>query len=552
MDKIILKYVLQNAVKFNGKANPKAILGKVLQEREDLRNHMEDVKKHIDKIVKEVNALSLDEQKKRLESLAPELLEKKEIVEKRLPELKGVRKNPVFRFEPSPSGPMHIGHIVTFLLNSEYVKKYKGKLILRLADTDPDNIYVPAYRMLVEDAKWLAGINFKTYTQSDRMDLYYMYAVRLINDGYAYVCKCSQEEFKVCVDEKEGCRCRGKDVEHNLIEWRKMLEHYNDGDAVLRLKTDMQHKNPAIRDFALFRINTSEHPRQGKKYRVWPLYNFSVAIDDMEMGVSYIIRGKDHTVNTDRQKWLYEYLQRDLPIFHHIGRINFTGLRVSASETRRLIEEGKYSDWDDIRLPFVRAYKKKGISREAFVKYVYELGPSKTDKVVDYEDFIKKIYAFNKEVIDRKANRYFVIFDKKKIKIKNAPKMRVKAPLHPEISRWLARKRKFKTSDEFYVDDDIDNRKMYRFMHLFNFKNKSFVGKDFDAKLNAVLIDWLPVSDDLVNVEVVMPSNEIKKGIGESNLRKVKEGEIVQFERKFFARCVRKEKEKLIFYFTHK
>ena len=552
MDKLILKYALQNAVKYNGKANPGAILGKVLAEREELRNQRKEVLEHITKIVNEVNNLPADEQLKRLNELAPELLEKKEVGKKQLPELKGITKNPVFRFEPNPSGALHIGHVVNVLLMSEYAKKYKGKFIVRIADTDPEEIDVEAYKLVIDDIRWLTNIDFKTYIQSDRMDLYYMYATRLIKEHYAYVCKCRQDEFKSTSDRMMECPCRSNSVEKNLIEWRKMLDEYMDGDAVVRLKTDMRHKNPAVRDFPLLRINTTEHPKQGKKYRAWPLYNFSVTIDDIEMGITYIIRGKDHTVNTERQKYIYNYLKANLPVFHHIGRINFIGMRVSKSATRDEIKQGKFTGWDDPRLPFVMAFKRRGIRPEAFVRYTHELGPSVVDKVVEYEEFMKMIYSFNRDVIDRKANRYFVIFDQKKIKIKNAPKMSVKAPLHPEISRWFARKRKFKTSDEFYADEDIKKGKMYRFMHLFNFKDNAFISKDHDPKLNAQMIDWLPVSDDLVNVEVVMPSNEIKKGLGESNLRMVKVNDIVQFERKFFARCDRKEKEKIVFYFAHK
>lgn len=553
MKEDILRIALENAVKYGGKCDAGSIIGRLLGKNPKLKEKIKDVAKDVNKIVHEVNKLSLDEQKNRLLLIDPHALDEKEVIKekKTLPELKNVGKNPVFRFEPSPSGRLHLGHIYVLLLNSEYTKRYNGKLILRIADTNAEKIEPEAYKTHVEDAKWLTGMEPDVQVQSDRMEIYYNYAEKLLKAGHAYVCRCSSEDFKKLIDNKEACQCRDNSIKVNLKEWEAMHRTYKEGDGVVRIKTDVKHPNPAVRDWPAFRVVLSEHARQGKKYRVWPLMNFSVAIDDIEMGLTHVIRGKDQIVNMDRQAYIFNYLKIKIPEYVHVGRINFDGVELSKTKTAEAIKAGKYSGWDDPRLPLVRVFRRRGIKPEAFVKYVTGVGPSKVDKVVNYEEFMKEIYTYNREIIDKEANRYFFIINPKTMKIKNAPKMEIKASIYPGREDAKSMTRKFITNDEFLVDDNVDD-KTYRFMHLLNFKNKTFLSKEHDPNLKAKLIDWLPNSKDLVDVEVLMNDGNILKGKGESNLKQLKTGDMVQFERKFFARLDSKEGNKMTFYFTHK
>ena len=194
----ILIYALQNALKFNGKANQGAVIGKVLSENNDL--DPKKIAKQISLIIKQVNKLSIKQQQAKLEKLAPNISKEKKPVEKEhvLKELRNAEKGKVImRFAPSPSGPMHLGHAYGISLSSEYCKKYNGKFILRIEDTNPENIYEPAYNMLQEDAKWITKNNIsRVIIQSDRLGYYYDYAEKLINFGKAYVCTCNPDDFK--------------------------------------------------------------------------------------------------------------------------------------------------------------------------------------------------------------------------------------------------------------------------------------------------------------------------------------------------------------------
>ncbi len=563
MKKEALKYALQNAIHFNGKANPGAVIGKLISENPKLKYKIKEIAKEVNQIVKKVNSLSLAQQLEQLKKIAPELLEeKKKKVKKGLKELPNAKKGKVvMRFEPSPSGPLHIGHAYVLSLNSEYCKKYNGKLILRISDTNPEKIYSPAYKMIQNDAQWLTKDNIKqVIIQSDRLGYYYDYAEKLISMGKAYVCTCDPDVFRDLIFNKKPCPCRDLSVKEQLRRWDKMFGEYAEGEAVVRIKTDIQHKNPALRDWPALRINEHEHPRTGTKQRVWPLMNFSVAVDDIELGITHVIRAKDHMDNALKQEYIYKYLKKKPPVNIFVGRINFIDLKISASETRKLIEYKKFSDWDDIRLPFLAALRRRGYQPEAFVKYAIDVGVTENDKKVSKQEFFKAIDAFNREVIEFKANRYFFIKDPVKIRISDCPEQTLKLKLHPDDPKRGYRE--FKTKSEFYVTKEdykqFKSNKLYRLMDCLNFvkKGSKFIFDSFDyaeyKKRGTAIIHWLPVQKGLVNTNILMPDGKEIKGLAEHSVIKLKQGDIIQFERTGFCRLDKKNKNKLEFWFLHR
>lgn len=396
----IRAYALKNAISYNGKSQAGSVISALFHE--GLKK--EDVKKNIKKInsiVKEINSISLEKQKKEFEKLKEEISERK--VREGLEELPNVEKGVVMRFAPSASGPFHIGHALVFCLNILYVKKYGGKLYLRIEDTNPENVYKPAYKMLSEEAKWLSDKKAEIVIQSERMKLYYDYAKKLINKNAAYICTCSGDEFREFVKQKKDCPCRSLSVKENLGRWGKMLDKkgYKQGEVVLRFRTlesegGMKHKNPAMRDFPLARINETKHPLQRNKYRVWPLMNLAVATDDIEMKMTHIIRGKDHRDNAQRQKMIYEVLNKKFPWTGFLGRIHFKSLELSTTKMRQGIEQGKYSGWDDKKLPTIASLKKQGYKPEAFLRLAEQIGLSENDKVIDRKEYFRLLDNFNK------------------------------------------------------------------------------------------------------------------------------------------------------------
>jgi glutamyl-tRNA synthetase len=171
---------------------------------------------------------------------------------------------------------------------------------------------------------------------------------------------------------------------------------YNEGEAVVRFKSDLNNPNPAMRDFPLARIDLHEHPIQKKKYRVWPLMNLSVAVDDIELNMTHIIRGKDHMDNAKRQKMIFDVFGKEFPKTYFIGRIKFTDLVLSKRKISEKIKEGVFSGEEDESLPTIASLRKRGYTRNAFVKFVEQRGITEVDKVISGKDLFEVLDNFNK------------------------------------------------------------------------------------------------------------------------------------------------------------
>lgn len=396
-EKKVRAYALKNALVHKGKAQPGSVIAGLFHEGLK-KSEVKKYSKKISEIVKEVNSLSFEQQEKEFKKLGKKISKRK--IREGLKELPGAKKGKVvMRLAPSASGPMHVAHAMTAALSYLYVKKYGGKFYVRIEDTNPENIYKPAYKMLKDESKWLFKGKAKIVIQSDRIKIYYTYVKKLIDKGSAYVCECSQSEFKKFVSAKKDCPCRKLRKQENQKRWEKMLDEkgYKEGEAVLRFKSGMKQKNPAMRDFPLARINLTSHPKQGKKYRVWPLMNLAVAVDDIEMKMTHIIRGKDHRDNAKRQEMIYKVLGKKSLWTAFIGRTKFKDMELSTTKIRQAIEKGKYKGWDDKRLPTIASLKKQGYKPEAFYKFAEQIGISEVDKVIDKKEYFKLLDVFNRK-----------------------------------------------------------------------------------------------------------------------------------------------------------
>jgi|TARA_B100001971_G_C18252106_1_gene579090 glutamyl-tRNA synthetase len=388
-----LAYALKNALSHGGKANQGPVISSLFNEGLK-KNEVKKYIKDISKIIKEVNSMSSEEQKKEFEKLENKVSKRE--VREGLEELPNVKKSGVImRIAPSASGPLHIGHALVAGLNILYVEKYGGKFYVRIEDTNPDNILLKSYKLIEKDAKWLFK-DSKIIIQSDRIELYYKYAQKLIKKNSAYICTCSGDSFREFVKQKNNCPCRRLNVKENMGRWNKMLSEFKEGEAVLRFKSNMKDKNPAMRDFPLARINETKHPRQKNKYRVWPLMNLAVTVDDIELNMTHIIRGKDHRDNAKRQEMIYKVLGKKVPYTTFIGIVHFKDLELSSSKMKEDIEKGKYSGWDDENLPTLVSLKKQGYKPIAFLKFSELVSLGENDKIIDKKEYFRLLDNFNR------------------------------------------------------------------------------------------------------------------------------------------------------------
>lgn len=553
LEKIIYKHALLNAAKHKGSANPGAVMGSIMSNEPELRSKAKEISPMSGKIVAQVNALSPEEQASEMEKYGVEVQEKKpKVKETGLQELPGAHENIVLRFAPNPSGPLHIGHSRAAVPNAEYVKRYGGKLILRIEDTDPKRIFEPAYEMIPEDLKWLGVNPDEIIYQSDRFEIYYDYARQLIEKGAAYMCTCDGAAFKELKDNCKSCPCRDNDVGENLKLWDK-FDEMETGEAVLRVKTDINHKNPAIRDWVAMRLVDEVHPRLGTEYRIYPMMNFSVAVDDHLMGMTHVLRGKDHLANSEKQKYLYGHMGWDLPEFIHYGRLKMEDIALSTSKAKEGIENGTYSGWDDPRLGTLRAIERRGIQAKTIYDLIIEIGVKMADSAISW----KKIYGLNRSLLEPIANRYFFCENPQLIEIDGYSdgKVDIERPLHADHMDRGNRHLPF-DGKAYLAQGDIAEG-IFRLMDAVNVNingdEVTYHSTSFEdaREVKARIIQWVPVENN-VNVKIVMDDASLKTGLGEGALKDLKVGDIVQFERVGFARLDEIAGDELIFYYAHK
>ena len=557
----IKRIALENAIKHKGKAQAKAVMSRLIGEDPSLRKKARDLFYLTEEIVEEVNSLTLEQQISIIRDTWPEILleEKKKIEEeKKLPPLPNVDKyeQVVTRFAPNPDCVLHIGSARAIILSYEYARMYDGRFILRFEDTDPriKRTSLEFYDLIREDLKWLGCEWDAEYIQSDRMEIYYEYARKLLEDGNAYVCICQREDFRKRIQQRKPCPCRSLSPKENLSRWEGMLSgEYEEGEAVVRIKTDLNHPNPAIRDWPALRIIDTKkypHPRTGSRYRVWPLFAFANGLDDHLNGVTHIIRGKEHLTNQRRQEFLYRYLGWEYPEAIHYGRLKIMGAVLSKSKIVQAVEEGIYSGWDDPRLATFRALRRRGIMPEAIRQMMIDVGPRPADITLSWEN----LYAYNRKIIDPIANRYFFIDNPKTMIVNNISRDFIATlRLHPDDpkrgKRILTVKNRNGCAYLLISARDFDNLKagsLIRLMELFNVKilskskNKVLAeyhssGYEEAKRLGLRLIHWLPEGNG-VSCKVIMPNGSVVKGLAESNLRQASVDQIVQFERFGFVR----------------
>jgi len=573
---IIRKFALLNAIKHDGKARTGPVVGKVLAERPELRARAKELTALVKEVVEEVNSLPLSDQMRIVEEKWPETLVKEKVEEeKRLPPLPNTDKYKeiVTRFSPNPDCVLHLGSARAVVLCHEYARIYNGKFILRFEDTDPKlKRPVPEfYDRIREDLEWLGCKPDEVYIQSDRVPIYYEHAERLLGDGKAYVCTCQPQAFREKVLAQKPCPCRDLPSEEHLERWNRMLEgKYMEGEAVVRIKTDLAHPNPAVRDWPALRVIDIEkypHPRVGTKYRVWPLYNFACGLDDHLMGVTHIIRGKEHLTNMVRQEYMYKHLGWKYPEAIHYGRLKIKGAYLSKSKIVQGMKEGLYKGWDDPRLATFAALRRRGITPDAIKKLIIDVGPKTSDVILSWEN----LYAYNRKILDPKVNRYFFVPNPIQLLVKHIPRaLTVRLQLHPEYPERGFKEYVIKPSEPnsealFWISrmdlEALAIGRIVRLMELFNIKVERveaysveafFVSEAYEEakKAEAPLIHWVPIGMDMP-CQVVMPDATVTEGIAEKACKDLKPNDIVQFERFGFVR-IDSVNAKITAYYAHK
>ena len=448
--KEIRKITLQNAFEHEGGTRDKIILGKILGTKPEFRTKVKEISIEISEIVSSVNKLSIDEQKKEIDENFPEILTPKEKIKERegLPELKNAQQgNVITRFPPEPNGYPHIGHAKAAIINSEYAKMYGGKFILRMDDTNPEAERMEYHAAIKVGLEWL-GIEFDIVKNtSDDMEIFYEKGMELINSEKAYICKCKRDDMSKNRRERKACKCSREDLDKNINNWEKMQTKFKPGEAVVRFRGNMEADNAVMRDPVLFRIIEGKHYTVGEKYRIWPSYDFAVAIEDSVDGVTHAFRSKEFELREELTETILDSLNMRKPEQGFFSRLEFKGMPISKRIIKPLIEERKVSWYDDPRLPTLEALKKRGIKPEAIRKFIMSLGLTKANTLAPFDS----LEAFNRKIVDGDSIRLYMVSNPKKLTVKNLSITSVEVSNHPVNDMG---KRKIDVDGNFYISGE--------------------------------------------------------------------------------------------------
>jgi glutamyl-tRNA synthetase len=554
---LIVRLAAENALKY-GKADTKAVIGKILYMRPDLKQNVRELIPLVEEAVRAVNEMP----KEALEGIVGEVKKEKKEEVRKWPDLpKAERGKVVTRVAPEPNGYPTLGHAKGLLVPFIYARLYDGKFLLRFEDTNPRVERLEYYEAirnefsrLLEACEEELGLSpgrwDEEIIESYHLEEMYSLAKKLIEAGKAYVCTCPAAEVRKRRKLGISCDHRDQPIEKNLELWEKMLNGgFREGEAHLRLKTDMSHPNVTMRDPGIFRVIEAEHPIHGDKYRVYPVYDFSVSVMDSLTGVTHAFRSKEFEPHVDVQRHIVRALGLREYEMIQFGRITVEGIPLSKRYIRPLVESGILEGWDDPRIPTLRGLFRRGINPRAVVRFFYELGPSKVDATVNME----AIASINRKILDPIAERYMFVPNPIKAKIEGlTPPVIAQVEVHPDSKR--KREIRLDESEVFIASSDLEGLKPgdeLRLRGLVNVTIRSVNPDEVSLRVSeeqrvkgVKIIQWAPVRNG-VPARLFVPESpysfRMLGGYGEPALRGIKEGEIVQFVRVGFARLDRRD-----------
>ncbi|XP_033861011.3 bifunctional glutamate/proline--tRNA ligase-like isoform X1 [Acipenser ruthenus] len=309
----------------------------------------------------------------------------------------------VVRFPPEASGYLHIGHAKAALLNQHYQVNFKGKLIMRFDDTNPEKEKEDFEKVILEDVSLLQiHPDQFTYT-SDHFDSILKLAEKMLREDKAYIDDTPPEQMKQEREQRVASHNRSNPVEKNLQMWEEMKKGSEYGQTCcMRAKIDMNSNNGCLRDPTMYRCKNQPHPRTGNKYKVYPTYDFACPIVDSVEGVTHALRTTEYHDRDEQFYWFIEALGIRKPHIWEYARLNLNNTLLSKRKLAWFVDQGFVEGWDDPRFPTVRGVLRRGMTVEGLKQFIAAQGGSRSVVNMEWD----KIWAFNKKVIDPVAPRY--------------------------------------------------------------------------------------------------------------------------------------------------
>ena len=360
------------------------------------------------------------------------------------------------RFPPEPNGYLHIGHAKSICLNFGLADEFGGKTNLRFDDTNPEKEEQEYVDSIMKDVRWLGfqwdGLSYA----SDYFDRLYEWAIKLINDGKAYVDDLSAEEIRkyrgTLTEPGKDSPHRNRSKEENLDIFERMRKgEFSDGSRVLRAKIDMASPNLNMRDPVMYRILHAEHHRTGGNWCIYPMYDYAHGQSDSIERVTHSIC----TLEFEDHRPLYNWFIQQLGIFPsqqmEFDRLALTYTLLSKRKLLTLVQEKRVTGWDDPRMPTLSGIRRRGYTPEAIRNFCGAIGVSKTNGTLE----LAMLEHFVREDLNKRAPRVMAVLRPLKVVIDNYPEGQVDevdAVNNPEDES--AGKRQVPFSKILYIEQD--------------------------------------------------------------------------------------------------
>jgi glutaminyl-tRNA synthetase len=350
------------------------------------------------------------------------------------------------RFPPEPNGYLHIGHAKSICTNFGLAKKFGGSCNLRFDDTNPETEDVEYVESIEQDVRWL-GFDWedRKYYASDYFGQLHDFAVRLIEEGKAYVDSRGTEEIRATRGDfykpGEDSPHRNRSASENLALFARMRAgELPDGSHVLRAKIDMASPDVKLRDPVLYRIRRAHHHRTGNTWCIYPMYDWAHGQSDAIEGITHSIC----TLEFINHRPLYHWFLDALRLPHHpeqieFARLNLTYTILSKRKLKELVEAGLVSGWDDPRMPTLAGMRRRGYTPEAIRAFCDRIGVSTRDGTVD----VSLLEHALREDLNARSPRVMAVLAPLKVTIVNMAEGQVEtfdAPYDPEKPDGPSRK----------------------------------------------------------------------------------------------------------------
>lgn len=327
------------------------------------------------------------------------------------------------RHPPEPSGYLHIGHVRNVMLNYGIAKKFGGVCNLRFDDTNPTKESQEFVDGIKEDVHWLGFDYENVYYATDYFQQNYEIALKLIKEGKAFVCDLSPEELSAyrgtLTEPGKNSPYRDRSVEENLELFERMKNgEFKQGERCLRAKIDMASPNINMRDPVIYRIQYNHHQRIGRKWNIYPSYDFSHPLDDALEGVTHSICGLDFEDHRPLYNWVVENSGlKNRPQQVEYANLNIEGVVIGKRHIKRFVTEGKISGFDDPRVYTLRGLKRRGVLPESLLEFSREAKVSKTNTVCEMSFF----EHFVRDTLNKVSKRVMAVTKPIKLVITNYP-----------------------------------------------------------------------------------------------------------------------------------